>query len=90
MKNKVENLNGMVSNTSTLRVLLFTFSTQGATGDYPAKLANGLTEFAEVHVVCPEDPTVQELFNDGVTTHRYQTKLKPGIQAISTGTLGTI
>jgi glycosyltransferase involved in cell wall biosynthesis len=79
-----------MSDTSAPRVLLFTFSTQGATGDYPAKLANGLAKVTEVHVVCPEDPTIQDMFSGEVTTHLYQTKLKSGVQAIPTGTRGLL
>jgi glycosyltransferase involved in cell wall biosynthesis len=90
MSDSFECSNGLASEMDTPRVLLFTFSTHGATSDYPAKLANGLAELAEVHVICPEDPTVQELFNEEVTKHPYQTKLKSGVQAIPTGSQGLL
>jgi glycosyltransferase involved in cell wall biosynthesis len=90
IENDISSQDSTKSNITNTRVLLFIFSTQGATVDYPAKLANGLAKIAEVHVVCPEDPTVQELFDGDVTAHPYQTKLNPGIRAIPTGTRGLI
>ncbi|MFC6974398.1 glycosyltransferase family 4 protein [Halomicroarcula sp. GCM10025709] len=70
------------------KVLIFTFSTRGATSDYPVKLANGLAGLVEVHVVCPDSTDIQELFHDEVRTHPYQTELKSGIRSFTTGIQG--
>ncbi|MFH5801169.1 glycosyltransferase [Haladaptatus sp. CMAA 1911] len=54
-----------------MKVLLYVFSGKGGTAQYPTQMANGISKWADTHIIGPADADIEGLLSNRVTFHSY-------------------